>query len=540
MKLLLHSFLISSVLGQGIGRGPGRDPGHGPPPGVPGGPGGPPPGIGGPPPEIPPFEEIPPLVQAELDRCGSVVDTHMHLATWFSAPEPLLAEMTASGIQEGVIMAVYGPSNPFGTDPNEEIAKLVAQDKDGSARRLHGLASLNTTHADWDTHRDAELERLATFLEKPGMVGAKIAPPHTNLPMNSPILEEVIATIASSSHPVLGIHIGTTPFCGPFGDFILGQKGNCDPEYVDPYFLEPFIQAFPDVTFVLMHGGQDFSPPDDPIVPFYNGENFDHSVELANKHSNVYIEISANLDRTEDGEYENPLAMENLRKLVTGGVQAKTIYGGDANAFPGRLLDYLNSTVVSLIDAGFTETERCNVLVANTLEAYGFTREIDDDHDGDHDHDASPISGNIDLYTDAFPDETSFLVRNKATNKVVARFDGNLNSEPDSMIRTTAKFEPGATYEFEIKDRGGDGICCSGYGEGRVEITGVLSDGKVVTLLDFDGEFRTSWNSDFVIPSNGDDPEDPEEEVCEDSFPVCFGFLCRFTSSVCQATCDAC
>jgi predicted TIM-barrel fold metal-dependent hydrolase len=153
------------------------------------------------------------------------------------------------------------------------------------------------------------------------MVGTKLAPPHTRLQMNtSHIMVDILNVIADSSHPALGIHIGTTPFCGPFGDLILGQKGLCTPEYVDPFFMLSYVVAYPDVTFVLMHGGQDFAGPDDPFVPFYNGTNFDYSVDLASKYDNVYIEISAMLDRNEEEgyAYENPLALENLRKLVEG------------------------------------------------------------------------------------------------------------------------------------------------------------------------------------------------------------------------------
>jgi hypothetical protein len=95
MKVLLLPFLfIAPTLGRKYDEY-GRD-GFQPPPGTPAGP-----PFGGEPIEIPPFKDIlPPLVQAELDRCGgSIVDTHLHLATWFSTPEPLFAEMAATGIK---------------------------------------------------------------------------------------------------------------------------------------------------------------------------------------------------------------------------------------------------------------------------------------------------------------------------------------------------------------------------------------------------------------------------------------------------------
>jgi hypothetical protein len=49
-----------------------------------------------------------------------------------------------------------------------------------SKGRIFGLASLNTTALpNWNLQGNAELERLATFLVKPGFVGTKLAPPHT-------------------------------------------------------------------------------------------------------------------------------------------------------------------------------------------------------------------------------------------------------------------------------------------------------------------------------------------------------------------------
>ncbi|KAL3894709.1 MAG: hypothetical protein SGARI_007654, partial [Bacillariaceae sp.] len=290
----------------------------------------------------------PQSVLDEIGRCGSPFDAHLHLeGQWFSPFDAtaLLAEMTAAQIDQGVIMAVYGPTDPLGIDPNEGVAGFVQQ----SNGRLFGLASLNTTHDDWETVKDAELARLRTFLEMEGFVGAKLAPPHTRLSMNSTVMADIVQTISESSTPIAAIHIGTRL---------------CSPEYVDPYFLEDLIVAYPNVTFILMHGGQDFDDGSTGDVPFYNGTMCDHTLELMSRYDNTVLEISAMLaaNAPPSSGYRNPLAFENLVKVVEADMQSRTIYGSDANQFPGGISSYLTSTVEPLIAAGLSEEERCSIL----------------------------------------------------------------------------------------------------------------------------------------------------------------------------------
>ena len=183
-----------------------------PPPGVGGGGGTPPPGVGGGGGEsggsISPVQ-YPQSVLDEISRCGSPFDAHLHLeGQWFSPFDAtaLLAEMTAAQIDQGVIMAVYGPSDPLGIDPNEGVAGFVEQ----SEGRLFGLASLNTTHADWEAVKEAELARLRSFLDRDDFVGAKLAPPHTRLAMNSTIMADIVQTVSESNTPIVAVHIGTS------------------------------------------------------------------------------------------------------------------------------------------------------------------------------------------------------------------------------------------------------------------------------------------------------------------------------------------
>lgn len=149
------------------------------------------------------------------------MDMHLHLAPWLSDAGELLAELDTSGVDRGVLYAVYGPvAFPVQRDPNEHVSEIALE----SGGRIYGLASLNTTHPQWDedggTVRDAELDRLVTYMSRPEFVGAKLAPPHTCLQLDGGRMEDVVRTVAESPtvrRRVVAVHVGTTPFCGPIG-----------------------------------------------------------------------------------------------------------------------------------------------------------------------------------------------------------------------------------------------------------------------------------------------------------------------------------
>jgi len=325
----------------------------------------------GPPPIDPEFLAV---IELESDRCqNTIIDIHFHLGQWFTTASPLVAEMDASMITAGLLMAVYGrTAAPPYTDPNEDVARMVQE----SPGRIFGLASLNTTGS-WDTTAGAELERLVTYLSQPGFVGCKLAPPHTCLPLQSDIMRQIIETIAISSNDPPGvayIHIGTTPFCGALGEMMLGYRGCCSPEYVDPTLLEDLMIEYAErVTFVLVHAGADFLPSDDEN--YYNGTMVDQSLALAAAHENVYLEISAFLRLDDPG---NETAVEVypggaliLEKIQQAGLAHKTMYGSDANHFPGGMAPYLATAITRLQEAGFTEEERCMILGTTAIQVFG-------------------------------------------------------------------------------------------------------------------------------------------------------------------------
>ncbi|CAB9514906.1 expressed unknown protein [Seminavis robusta] len=308
------------------------------------------------------------LVKEEFDRCNSeIIDVHLHDAFWFNSADPLLEEMKLSHVSRGLMLSVYGPiANPFSGDPNEVTESIV----NGSNGRIFGLASLNTTIPDWENHGEQELERLATFLaKKPGFVGGKVAAPHTCLPLNSDIMRDVVRTISESPSPVVFLHIGTTPFCGPMGEQVFGRPACCGPEFVDPTYLEDLIQKFTDTTFILVHAGADFLPPNSEH--FYHGENVDKSVMLAETYDNVYLEISAFLRQGPNGTDVYTEGTHILDKIADAGLASKTIYGSDVNHAPHAIGSYLATTLDKFIAAGFDEEERCMMFSGNAIKAFG-------------------------------------------------------------------------------------------------------------------------------------------------------------------------
>jgi predicted TIM-barrel fold metal-dependent hydrolase len=70
-------------------------------------------------------------------------------------------------------------------------------------------------------------------------------------------MSQIVATIGNT--PINGqpgvayIHFGTI-----MGDMFLGYHGCCGPEYVDPYYMQPLIEEYNSVTFILVHTGADF------------------------------------------------------------------------------------------------------------------------------------------------------------------------------------------------------------------------------------------------------------------------------------------
>jgi predicted TIM-barrel fold metal-dependent hydrolase len=295
------------------------------------------------------------LFQREVQRCGEIIDPHIHIAPWFQTVEPLLEELQSANISQTILYNPY-PKMILPFDMNTFTHSIALQ----SEGVVYSLASLNTTHAVWEDHREEEMARLASFLSKPEVLGTKLAPPHTCLKLQSPQMDDTLRTIHSAKRAkVLAIHIGTTPFCGPLGEqFNLTMC--CQRDYVDPELLIPQIEAYPDITFVLLHAGHEFLPSDSPY--YYNFEFVNKSITLAKTYDNVWISLSAMFAQNSDKSWKYPGGLENCRTMKRANVTRKLLWGSDASYIRGQMRTVLIQSIRAMVQAGFTPPERCWIL----------------------------------------------------------------------------------------------------------------------------------------------------------------------------------
>ncbi len=77
------------------------------------------------------------------------------------------------------------------------------------------------------------------------------------------------------------------------------------------------------------------------------------------------------------------------------------MYGSDTNHYPGSIAPYLATAITGMIEAGFTEEERCQVLAETVIRVVGLERGEDEEGesvdvvDGSDDQQGtSPVDGN--------------------------------------------------------------------------------------------------------------------------------------------------
>jgi predicted TIM-barrel fold metal-dependent hydrolase len=317
----------------------------------------------------------PPLgVEVEGQRLA-VVDMHLHPGEWELIPEAtreflasrfpfpfngdpeglasdilsaegLVEQLDDAGVTFGVLMAVYSP-NTVGIASNE----LVEADLAAVPDRFYGLASLRVDR--WQSDEQAELERLATALAKPGMIGVKLAHAHMHFRMDDPAYDGIYVLASELGKPVY-LHTGTSPFPGTA----------TEPQYTDPAYLERAIAQHPDTIFILGHLGYDFF--DQELEP-----GLSHSIALAQAYDNVYLEPSALGSKGSDPSGDN--LREAMRRMRDEGVVDRIIYGSDGPQSPGFVRDYLERTVEAMQRADYSVDEMRAVLSGNFARVFGVT-----------------------------------------------------------------------------------------------------------------------------------------------------------------------
>jgi predicted TIM-barrel fold metal-dependent hydrolase len=143
-----------------------------------------------------------------------------------------------------------------------------------------------------------------------------------------------------------------------------------DPKYYDPQGLENVVLNYDGahglsrVNFVLSHVGQG------------DARAVEHALLLAEKHDNVYLEISA-LKRpllidsggnsVQETEYQYPYVIDQIKKR---GLIARTLWATDGPQFSGMVKSYLQIMVQGMKDAGYTVDEIAAVLAGNFNSLY--------------------------------------------------------------------------------------------------------------------------------------------------------------------------
>lgn len=309
------------------------------------------------------------ILRNELDHCnGEIIDPHLHIAPWFESGEELAAGLAENGVSIGLIYNPYPKNFPLPYDINEKAFEIASS----SNGKIYCLASLDATHNNWEDHREYELNRLFHFLAKDDIVlGVKLAPPNTCLPLTSPIIGDILERLNAHdrNNKVLGIHIGTTPMCGPLGKQF-GVECLCSEEFVNPRHLEKYVKAYPDITYAFLHSGHEFLTPDDEC--YYDFKYANECIDMAKEYPNVYLSLSAIFAQNPDGSLKYPGGFELVKKMKLEGVQHKVFWASDQSFIKESIQPALVMAIKAMLEAGFTQEERTWSLNGCTRKVFRF------------------------------------------------------------------------------------------------------------------------------------------------------------------------
>ncbi|MEU5878627.1 amidohydrolase family protein [Spirillospora sp. NPDC047279] len=202
-------------------------------------------------------------------------------------PERLDACFEAEGVDVALLLAEYSPK-ATGVQPIEDLLPLVKC----NPRRFRPIANINP-HLHYPV--DAELERQLAY----GAAALKLHPVHGGFWISDPMLYPAYQVCREAGIPVV-VHCGTSSFPGSAN------------KYADPTPVDDVLRDFPDLTFVLAHGGR--------------GWWYDAAAFLALSRENVWIELSGLPPRRLPDYYAgHPL----------GRLARKFIFGTDWPGVPG-------------------------------------------------------------------------------------------------------------------------------------------------------------------------------------------------------------
>jgi predicted TIM-barrel fold metal-dependent hydrolase len=232
-------------------------------------------------------------------------------------PDVFDAHLEAEGIDVALLMCEYSPK-VTGIQPIEDNLPLVAH----NPRRFRLFAAINP-HYHFPV--DEELERQLAL----GAVALKIHPVHAGCLPSDQALFPAYEVCQRRGIPVV-VHCGTSIFPGALN------------RYADPVHVDEMSQYFPDVQWVLAHGGR--------------GWWYDAAAFVVQARSNVWLELSG-LPPKRLPEY---YARHDPERLF-----AKAIFGSDWPGVPG-----FRRNVEGIANLGLQDSTLERVLWRNANQVY--------------------------------------------------------------------------------------------------------------------------------------------------------------------------
>lgn len=232
-------------------------------------------------------------------------------------PERIDAHFAAEGVDAVLLFAEYSPK-ATGIQPVEDYLPLLKH----NPRRFRLMANVNP-HLHFPL--DAEVTRQVGL----GAVGLKLHPVHAGFAASDTALYPAYQVCREAGIPVV-LHCGTSTFPGSNNKF------------ADPTLLDDVLRDFPDVNFVLAHGGR--------------GWWYDAAAFLAMSRDNVWIELSG-LPPSKLADY---YARYDLSRLAR-----RFIFGTDWPGMPG-----VARNARALAGLGWDERTVADVWAGNAMRVY--------------------------------------------------------------------------------------------------------------------------------------------------------------------------
>jgi len=276
------------------------------------------------------------------------------------------AQTELAAVDHAVLFAVY-TQKTTGFFSNEDLEAQLVDPRNVAADGLPwawGLASINFFDGFVDDKgaldekvSKSRLDALSSYFERRRdlFIGIKLAHAHQAVAFDDARYLGVYEIAKRYRAPVY-LHTGFSPF----------PNAKNEPAYYDPQGLENTVMNSPDVKFILGHVGQG-----DPRA-------VEHSLSLAKKYGNVFLEISA-LNRpfllddeghgktpdTDQPQY--PYVLEQIKKR---GLIAQTIFGTDGPQFSGMVKSYTDLITKTMTEKGYDASELRAVMSGNFVRVF--------------------------------------------------------------------------------------------------------------------------------------------------------------------------